>query len=150
MDARQSYTPSHRHLAPACRGTVRQGASADGSLQLRHTAVEYSVQWTLRSKSSYMSILRSLLLCAGITHWQSPNFFAYFPSNSSFPAMLGDMLSTALSTVGFCWIGSPATTELETVRTTPPLPPSRVSLFTLLSLQTCPIILIRCKMSMVT
>ncbi|CAL8468823.1 g8364 [Coccomyxa elongata] len=51
----------------------------------------------------------------GITHWQSPNFFAYFPSNSSFPAMLGEMLSTALSTVGFCWIGSPATTELETI-----------------------------------
>lgn len=57
-----------------------------------------------------------LLLRAGITHWQSPNFFAYFPSNSSFPAMLGDMLSTAFSTVGFCWISSPATTELETVR----------------------------------
>ncbi|KAK9915210.1 hypothetical protein WJX75_006221 [Coccomyxa subellipsoidea] len=51
----------------------------------------------------------------GITHWQSPNFFAYFPSNSSFPAMLGEMLSSALSTVGFCWIGSPATTELETI-----------------------------------
>ena len=56
---------------------------------------------------------------AGLTHWQSPNFFAYFPANSSFPAMLGDMLSGALSVMGFLWSGSPAATELETVSPTP-------------------------------
>jgi aromatic-L-amino-acid decarboxylase len=54
-------------------------------------------------------------MLAGLTHWQSPNFFAYFPANSSFPAMLGDMLSGALSVMGFLWSGSPAATELETV-----------------------------------
>src|SRR5262245_28410427 len=32
----------------------------------------------------------------GITHWQSPNFYAYFPGNGSAPAILGDLLSTGL------------------------------------------------------
>ena len=52
---------------------------------------------------------------AGITHWQHPNFFAYFGAASSFPAMLGDMLCSGLTLVGFSWIGSPAATELEKV-----------------------------------
>ena len=52
---------------------------------------------------------------AGITHWQSPSFFAYYPANSSFVSLLGDMLSGALNMIGFSWISSPACTELETV-----------------------------------
>jgi hypothetical protein len=56
---------------------------------------------------------------AGITHWQSPNFFAYFCANSSFPAMLGDMLSSAFGVLGFLWIGSPACTELEKANPNP-------------------------------
>ncbi|KAL6777837.1 hypothetical protein ACKKBG_A15860 [Auxenochlorella protothecoides x Auxenochlorella symbiontica] len=51
----------------------------------------------------------------GITHWQHPSFFSWYPANSSYPALLGDMLSSALGVVGFAWIGSPAATELETV-----------------------------------
>lgn len=51
----------------------------------------------------------------GVTHWQSPNFFAYFSANSSFPGMLGEMLSGALNIIGFSWVGSPAATELETI-----------------------------------
>ena len=51
-----------------------------------------------------------------MTHWQSPSFFAYFPANSSFPGLLGEMLSGAFNVIGFSWIGSPAATELETVR----------------------------------
>lgn len=54
------------------------------------------------------------LILPGITHWQSPNFFAYFPSNSSFPAILGDLLSTGLGVQGMLWATSPACTELET------------------------------------
>ena len=50
-----------------------------------------------------------------MTHWQSPNFYAYFPANSSFPGLLGEMLSGAFNVIGFSWIGSPAATELETV-----------------------------------
>eukprot|EP00753_Platysulcus_tardus_P019342 PLAT7098.2.p2 GENE.PLAT7098.2~~PLAT7098.2.p2 ORF type:complete len:540 (-),score=307.54 PLAT7098.2:71-1690(-) len=51
----------------------------------------------------------------GVTHWQSPRFFAYFPANSSYPGMLGEMLSAAINCIGFAWINSPACTELETV-----------------------------------
>ncbi|KAK2972616.1 hypothetical protein RJ640_015416 [Escallonia rubra] len=51
----------------------------------------------------------------GITHWQSPNFFAYFPSSGSIAGFLGEMLSTGFNTVGFNWISSPAATELESI-----------------------------------
>ena len=50
----------------------------------------------------------------GITHWQSPNFFAYFPCNTSFPAILGEMLSAGLGVQGMLWATSPACTEVET------------------------------------
>ena len=49
----------------------------------------------------------------GITHWQSPNFFAYFPSNSSAPSVLGDLLSSGLGVQGMLWATSPACTEVE-------------------------------------
>jgi aromatic-L-amino-acid decarboxylase len=51
----------------------------------------------------------------GLTHWQSPKFMAFFPCNSSFPAMIGDMYSGAFNAAAFNWICSPAITELETV-----------------------------------
>jgi aromatic-L-amino-acid/L-tryptophan decarboxylase len=54
------------------------------------------------------------LILPGITHWQSPNFFAYFPSNNSFPSILGDLLSSGLAVQGMLWSTSPACTELET------------------------------------
>src|SRR5712692_2421110 len=50
----------------------------------------------------------------GVTHWQSPNFFASFPSNSSPPAVLGDLISSGLGVQGMSWATSPACTELET------------------------------------
>ncbi len=55
------------------------------------------------------------VIMPGMTHWQHPNFFAFFPAMSSFPAQLGDMLSGALNPIGFNWLNSPACTELETV-----------------------------------
>lgn len=50
----------------------------------------------------------------GITHWQSPNFYAYFPANASGPGILGDLLSSGLGVQGMLWATSPACTELET------------------------------------
>ncbi len=50
----------------------------------------------------------------GITHWQSPNFFAFFPANASGPAILGDLLSSGFGVQGMLWATSPACTELET------------------------------------
>jgi aromatic-L-amino-acid decarboxylase len=44
------------------------------------------------------------IILPGITHWQSPNFFAYFPANGSFPGMLGDMLSTGFGVQGMLWV----------------------------------------------
>jgi len=60
-----------------------------------------------------MSDVNSIIM-PGITHWQSPNFFAYFPSNSSGPSVLGDLLSSGLGVQGMIWATSPACTELET------------------------------------
>jgi aromatic-L-amino-acid decarboxylase len=54
------------------------------------------------------------LILPGVTHWQSPNFFAYFPCNASGPAILGDLLSSGLGVQGMLWATSPACTELET------------------------------------
>jgi len=54
------------------------------------------------------------VILPGITHWQSPNFYAYFPSNSSGPAILGDLLSSGLGVQGMLWSTSPACTEVET------------------------------------
>lgn len=54
------------------------------------------------------------LILPGITHWQSPNFFAYFPANASGPAILGELLSAGLGVQGMLWLTSPACTELET------------------------------------
>ena len=54
------------------------------------------------------------LILPGITHWQSPNFFAYFPANASGPAILGDFISSGLGVQGMLWATSPACTELET------------------------------------
>ncbi|KAK3226826.1 hypothetical protein Dsin_006688 [Dipteronia sinensis] len=51
----------------------------------------------------------------GLTHWQSPNFFAYFQANASTAGFLGEMLCSGLNVVGFNWISSPAATELETI-----------------------------------
>lgn len=54
------------------------------------------------------------IILPGITHWQSPNFFAFFPANASGPAILGEMLSAGLGVQGMLWVTSPACTELET------------------------------------
>ncbi len=54
------------------------------------------------------------LILPGITHWQSPNFYAYFPCNASGPAILGDLLSSGLGVQGMLWATSPACTEVET------------------------------------
>ncbi len=64
----------------------------------------------------FEAILRDVdrLILPGITHWQSPNFFAYFPANASGPAILGDLLSSGLGVQGMLWATSPACTELET------------------------------------
>ena len=54
-------------------------------------------------------------LVPGLTHWQHPRFFAYFPANSSPAGVLGDLLSSGIGAQGMIWATSPAATELEQV-----------------------------------
>ena len=49
----------------------------------------------------------------GLTHWQAPNFLAYFPANASFPSILAEILTAGLGVQGMLWVTSPACTELE-------------------------------------
>jgi len=53
------------------------------------------------------------IILPGMTHWQSPNFFAYFPANSSYPSILAEMLTATLGAQCMKWETSPAATELE-------------------------------------
>ncbi len=64
----------------------------------------------------FADVLRDLdeIVLPGVTHWQSPSFFAYFPANASGPAILGDLVSSGLGVQGMLWATSPACTELET------------------------------------
>jgi len=64
----------------------------------------------------FAAMLRDVdeLILPGLTHWQSPNFFGYFPANASGPAVLGELLSAGLGVQGMLWSTSPACTELET------------------------------------
>jgi aromatic-L-amino-acid decarboxylase len=64
---------------------------------------------------SFEAVLADIdeLILPGVTHWQSPNFFAFFPANTSGPAILGELLSAGLGVQGMLWSTSPSCTELE-------------------------------------
>ena len=66
---------------------------------------------------SFAAVLRDLdeVLMPGLTHWQSPRYFAYFPSTSSDPGILAELLAAGLNQVGILWRASPALQELEEV-----------------------------------
>src|SRR5580658_3036362 len=55
------------------------------------------------------------VILPGITHWNHPNFLAYFANTSSPPAVLAELLAAALNANGILWKTSPAVTELEVV-----------------------------------
>jgi aromatic-L-amino-acid decarboxylase len=55
------------------------------------------------------------IIMPGITHWQHPSFFAYFPANSSPPSVLAEMITAGLAVQGMVWQTSPSATELEEV-----------------------------------
>ncbi|XP_037083637.1 aromatic-L-amino-acid decarboxylase-like [Pollicipes pollicipes] len=64
---------------------------------------------------SWQQVLQDVerVIMPGVTHWNSPQFHAYFPTGNSYPAIVADMLSDAIGCIGFTWIASPACTELE-------------------------------------
>jgi aromatic-L-amino-acid/L-tryptophan decarboxylase len=63
----------------------------------------------------FADVLRDVdeILLPGITHWQSPRFFAYFSVSASEPGILAELLAATLNSVAFIWRTSPASTELE-------------------------------------
>ena len=65
----------------------------------------------------FASVMADLdrVVVPGLTRWQAPGWFAYFPANASFPAILGELVSAGLAQQGMLWQTSPATTELEMV-----------------------------------
>lgn len=65
----------------------------------------------------FSDMMRDLeqIIMPGITHWQHPSFFAYFPANSSPPSVLAEMLTATLAVQGMVWQTSPSATELEEV-----------------------------------
>jgi aromatic-L-amino-acid decarboxylase len=67
----------------------------------------------------FEQIFRDLdeIILPGLTHWQHPRFFGYFPANAMLASVLGDYLSTGLGVLGLSWQSSPALTELEEVVT---------------------------------
>ncbi len=69
-----------------------------------------------RQGEAFSAMLKDVedVILPGITHWQSPDFFAFFPANTSGPSILGELLSAGLGVQGMLWATSPACTELET------------------------------------
>jgi aromatic-L-amino-acid decarboxylase len=65
------------------------------------------------------ALLRDLdrIVVPGLSHWQHPRFFGYFPSNGSLASVLGDFVSTGLGVLGLAWQASPALTEVEEIST---------------------------------
>ena len=64
--------------------------------------------------SSVLDDLRDVVI-PGLTHWQHPQFFAYFPANISYASILGELAASGLGVQGMSWITSPACTEVETL-----------------------------------
>src|SRR5690242_14938724 len=65
----------------------------------------------------FAAILADLdrVVTPGLTHWQHPAYYAYFPANTSGPSVLGDLLCAGIGVQGMLWSTSPACTEVETV-----------------------------------
>ncbi|GJP36997.1 hypothetical protein CLOM_g8768 [Closterium sp. NIES-68] len=108
--------------APASDGMAVGALDAAEFRAQGHRMVEFIAQYleTVESmpvrstvQPGYLHISSAIL--PGLTHWQSPSFFAFFSSTTSNAAILADALISALNVVGFSWIAAPAATELETL-----------------------------------
>ena len=69
------------------------------------------------TREPFTDVLADLdrIVMPGITHWQHPSFFGYFPGNSSYASILGELASAGLGVQGMSWVTSPACTEVETL-----------------------------------
>src|SRR5262249_5473204 len=95
---------------------------AERSVMARTAPGEVKSQFPIslpEQPEEFASIFRDLegIIMPGLSHWQHPNFYGYFPANSTLASVLGDYLSTGLGVLGLSWQASPALTELEEVVT---------------------------------
>ncbi|TYZ60149.1 hypothetical protein PybrP1_003116 [[Pythium] brassicae (nom. inval.)] len=104
------------------RDPLRGDASASDSYAVRAQVAPGAVKRQLpaacpETPESYGAIFRDCerVIFPALTHWASPDFFAYFKVYGSDPSVLADMLCSALNVVGFSWVAAPAATELEQV-----------------------------------
>ncbi|CAK4216368.1 unnamed protein product [Aphanomyces euteiches] len=74
---------------------------------LPEMAPEQPVPW-----ESTMNVVENVIVPT-MTHWQHPDFYAYFPSLGVPSALLGEIMASAMNQPGFSWVASPAATELE-------------------------------------
>ena len=95
------HLPSQRVLPTVQPGYLRP--------QLPDEAPQHGEEWS-RIQADIESKIKP-----GLTHWQSPNFMAFYPANVSYPSILGEMYSAAFTAPAFNWLCSPACTELETI-----------------------------------
>jgi len=86
-------------LSPAAPGEIRNKIPA-------------SPPQTAETMEAILKDLEQIIL-PGITHWNHPRFFAYFPANNSGPSILAELLSAGLGVNAMLWQTSPAATELE-------------------------------------
>ena len=98
----------------------RDALSRDGDLPVMSQVVPGAIRARLpaappQEGEPFAAILGDVdrLILPGISHWQHPRFFAYFPGNASLASVLGDLLSSGLGVLGLSWQSSPALTELE-------------------------------------
>ncbi|MFZ8879186.1 MAG: pyridoxal phosphate-dependent decarboxylase family protein, partial [Paracoccaceae bacterium] len=75
--------------------------------------LEKSAPETGTDMSEIMSDFERIVM-PGMTHWQHPRFFAYFPANASPPSMLADIITSTMAAQCMLWQTSPAATEMET------------------------------------
>src|ERR1700684_4104630 len=99
-----------------------RGRVADLDVMARTAPGGIRAQWPTAppdAPESFDAILSDLerIVLPGLSHWQHPSFFGYFPSNGLLSSVLGDYASTGLGVLGLSWQSSPALTELEEVTT---------------------------------
>ena len=85
-----------------------QTAPGDIAGQLSNNAPEQGTDMSI-----IMSDFEQIVM-PGMTHWQHPRFFAYFPANASPPSMLADIITSTMAAQCMLWQTSPAATEMET------------------------------------
>ena len=91
---------------------------ANRQLQKGDIAKQFEERPPDQPTAEFEKLLHSVderVLQKGLTHWQSPKFFGYFPAVTSPPAMFGEILIASCGQVGLQWASSPAATELECV-----------------------------------